>query len=73
MKVSCFSHFSMLFIVAEKGDHTSSQNSITPISPVYPLLKPVVYVRRGVAGLFSIVCGNTESSPNPSIVCQRWE
>ncbi len=73
MKVSCFSHFSVWFIVTEPGDHTSSQNNITPFSPVYPLLKPVVYVQRRVAELFSIVCGNTESSPNPSIVCQGWE
>lgn len=33
----------------------------------------LVSVQRGVAELFSIVWGNTESTPNPSIVCQGWE
>lgn len=35
-------------------------------------LLQVVYVHRRVAGLFNIVCSNTECSPNPSIICQGW-
>lgn len=54
--------------------NATGEYNITSFPPLSPLvLMPAVYVRRGVAGWFSIVCGNTESSPNPSIVCQGWE
>ena len=44
----------------------TSHLRVTSLSPVYPpVLTLVVYVQRGAARLFSIVCGNTESSPNP--------
>lgn len=43
-------------------------------SQQYEAITPhLVSVHRGVAELFSIVWGNTESTPNPSIVCQGWE